>query len=406
MQRFHLFLTLVLAIAIGVLAWQLAVLNGRLATDSTDVSGLQSVREELREIREDFSSRIRPEPPARQRSETRSSADALLSDVTLTLRTPDGRPLPGFEVELESDESEARTIRITEVTDEQGSINRKIPYGKYDVRLSEPGGWYGYREFLVAFDQPQTFEVIGPDPNERATVNFTSNLDPSGLQGLHFGELRQSLGGNGWSEPDAPAPGEESERFSTFPTPGNGITEVAAYIELILDQTLDQPDGTQLPWRWNRAKLDQMPILLITAQNQIRTCVGIDSKTTTNSVGEFFTNLGDREWLGYLLLDIRETRPEYQLKLGTGQLRVSIKRILGRLDDQLANDLVGLPPATSKQLWLTGQMDATSPWLDRFLTFENWERGESIRHHAIRSLDLKPDDDVTINLASPQTAPE
>lgn len=406
MQRLHLFLTLILAIAVGVLAWQLARLNGRLAADSTEVPGLQSIREDLRQIRDDFSNRIRREPSAQQAAGERSSAEALLSDVTLILRTADGRPLPGFEIELKSDESEARTIQVKEVTDEQGRINRKIPYGKYDVKMREPGGWYAFREFLVAFDQPQTFEVVGPDPKERATVKFTSTLDPAGLQGLRFGEFRESVGGNAWAEPNAPAPGEESERFSTFPTLGNGITEVAAYVGLILDRTLDQPDGTKLSWRWNRAQLDQIPILLMTTQNQIRTCVGIDSETTRDSVGEFFTNFGDRESLGYLLLDIGETTSEYQLELATGELRVTIERIIGRFDDQLANDLAGLPPATSRQLWLTGQMDATSPWLDRFLSFENWERGESIRHHAKRTINLKANDQITVSLSSPENTSE
>ena len=351
------------------------------------------------------------------------------SPVTIRIQSEDGRPLAGYLVEMESAHEQGQRAFASGRSDRSGvALSRKLPYGDYDLKISGESGWTT-RLQDVAVEIGTSFEkvVVAPDPQERATLRIQSAIDPEHLDGLRFGELRKQESPIHYSSPFSPEPGEESERYADFPTPGEGITQVAAAIEVAVEQSLEQPDGKVQTWRWTPGE-KQLPAEIFASSDEVLVVSDVDGASARpKGSSRFFSFRDARKGLveveveleesepeemehpqadfsiGYLRVDVRRVAETgLSLQIVPGELTLSVERMVGKPGPQVLKSL-GLE--NDANIWLEASLRGDSEWVPRLLDLTDWQRGSSISYLAKKTAAVAPDETIRITVNSPEDLP-
>ena len=221
--------------------------------EASDDPVSDSAQADLRAIRDDIAE-LRKSVDALREALLQRSTPPDFSPVSIRVESPDGRPLPGFAVGLNSTGSEARRVTATGESDAEGlALSRDMPYGQYTLWVRHPAGWStAFRKVTVEIGKPLEQIVIAPDPDERAALQIRSSLDQRAFAGLRFGQRRDytTTPGASYAVPSVPEPGLEDSQFPRFPTLGAGILQAAARIEIAIEQEIRQPGGDLQTWHW------------------------------------------------------------------------------------------------------------------------------------------------------------
>ncbi|TWT37228.1 hypothetical protein KOR34_21750 [Posidoniimonas corsicana] len=347
----------------------------------------------------------------------RSSGD--FSAVRLRVESPDGTPLEGFRVRLTSGQQGGRRIEATGVSSPEGvALDRRLPYGEYRLRVDDPQYEWGetFRSVMIEPGVATDRVIVAPDPSLRATVRLESELDFTGLKGLRFGTLRRPSGA-GVVMYDAPEPGEESDRWETFPRLGDGISFAGVIVRVSSTQTLPQPDGEDADWITGSQRF------LLTRDKAYRVLDTDGATVDLPDEGSAFRPNKDHESestqrydAGYLLAELEELDAATPvLELAAGDAQVMLTSLVGRATDDVARALRQRTRESTDlenpTVWLTARIDEDSAWVPRFLKppeatsdgkTSEWAHGESgIMHIVMRTVELPPGDEVTLRIESP-----
>ena len=373
-------------------------------TTATLQAELQAIREEIAEIRKSLDA-------VREALQQRgTSSDS--SPVAIRIESPDGRPLPGFEVKMTTPPDTRRITATGESGDDGLGLSRDMPYGEYRLSLRHPSGWYAdFESVIVEVGEPFEKTVIAPNPGEHATLTVISSLDAQAFAGLRFGERREYQSrGPGYGVPAVPEPAEEGSDFPRFPTLDSGILRPAAQIDVGIEREIEQPDGEGQTWYW-RPNPEQFPTAILAGTGRVIPIAEyVDGQFSPAESASYFRHeeppANDFEEeanafpVGYVKMCPAQEQPASGWEIVPGRLTLKVQRFVG----QAAPDVVDVLNASieeDKQLWLEAPMLGSSAWVPRILDLEGWERGDSIAFDARRVLDVQPGETIVIDLDSP-----
>jgi hypothetical protein len=380
------------------------------------------LRGELRQIRRDIAELRKAVEELSQVVRQQQSASEF-SPVRIYVETADGRPLAGFDIELESDNNEGRRFRVTGTSNDQGlALTRQLPYGEYRLTLSEPTGWSArLQRVTVELGQPLELHVRAPDPEQQGTLVVRSALDPGGLAGLHFGERQEhERNARSYGIPFAPAPEpmEEPGELASFPTLEKGINAVALQLALSAEQKIEQPDGEVETWHWRLSDTPPQPLqqsgsasLLVRHDGAARIVDYNSGMARPQESAEFFVGDNDPEeddkyvTVGYVELATKAA-PEDLLEVGVppGEVTIILEKLLGRAAEGTRASL-DLMSDGNRQIWLEATLRPRSQWLPRLLVLSDWQQPEEERPVAQilarRTLTIESGKSTSLTLTSP-----
>ena len=176
MQRFTLGLSAATLALVGFALWQSSSANAELA------NAVAALRES-----------VRNPPPA-----------DVFSDVTVRVRSRNGRPLEGYGVELTTDS--VGEFGFTGTSDAEGvAISRRMPGGVIVLYASHPFGWTTQENrYLVEPGRPLSIDLVAPDPAAVATVRLDNRLRLDSWDGGSFVERVRTYGDDA-ARPPSPA---------------------------------------------------------------------------------------------------------------------------------------------------------------------------------------------------------
>ena len=301
------------------------------------------------------------------------------SPVTIRVQTEDGRPLAGFRVEMALDRDQGRQLRVSGRSDETGlALSRELPYGDYHIVITEPSGWSASVHTLtVELGAPLDKTVVAPDLDHRGSLQIRTSLDACPFKGLPFGEMPEDSGG-GYRVPFAPEPDEESERFASFPTVGDGIREPAAEILLEVERPVPQPDGTTRTWRWSGSE-HGLPTLLASTNQMIVVEEANSESASPKSSGRYFA-LPDEEYeedysVGILRFRVERTgERSISLDVAPGEVRLRLVRFLAKAEQNAVSSLGIEDAKDGDEIWLEAYLTGRSDWVTRTLDLKGWDR--------------------------------
>jgi hypothetical protein len=411
------------------LVFCLALLAGGLAAsrlpaqteEQVEQPQFDQVRGELQAIRQDIAELRKAVEELSQTVQQQQSAPGF-SPVQICVETEDGRPLPGFDVEMESTPKEGRRLRATGTSNDEGlALARRLPYGDYNLRLSEPSGWSALLvNVTVELGRPLKLRVRAPDPAQQGTITVHSALDPSGLSSLHFGERQEhERDARSYGVPFAPAPEpmEEPGDLVSFPTLENGIDAVALQLALSVKQQIEQPDGEVETWRWRMpdARRHRRPqigsaALLVRPDGAARIATYDSDAARPQESAEFFVDDEHEEddkfiAVGYVELQTKAAPADpLEVQVPPGEVSVVIEKLLGRAGETARAGL-DLTSDGNSQIWLEATLRPRSEWLPRLLVLTDWQQPDEDRPVASilarRTLTIQAGQPTRLTLATP-----
>lgn len=217
------------------------------AEDSRPEAALAGEVKELRQEVEAMRRDLRDVRSVLKRIEDRIGKEqgpSEFSPVTIRIQSEEGRPLEGFVVDIESARREVQRVSASGRSDRDGlALSRHLPYGDYRLTISEESGWStSLRIVTVEVGTALEKVVVAPDPQERARLEVRSALRSEAFEGLRFGTRWQRTSSRGYGSPVSPEPGEEEDRFASFPT----VSEVSARSESSYGLRLSGPSSSRL----------------------------------------------------------------------------------------------------------------------------------------------------------------
>lgn len=344
-------------------------------------------------------------PQERLDAMERTSASPDLSPVTIHIQTEDGRPLQGFRVEMTArDERDGRRLHASGVSDESGlALARSMPYGEYRLSISEPSGWRAFfHGFTVEFGAPVEKVVIGPDPENRATLELDTALDEKAFKGLKFGEVQPTPRHRSRTVPSsrsAPEPGEESEFWGSFPELGNGIEEVGVVVQVTGTRSIAQPEGPPQAWHWRPAHRSTW-VLATNEKASLLQTLAPDTVRLPESPPYFHLPPdGPAYSIAFLRVDRKPISDENALEVPPVEISLSVTRIIGKADPEVASSL-GL--AEADEIWLEAKLEPNSRWPTQILSRKNWQRETDNRSHLLsHTLSMEPGETRHFTFESP-----
>lgn len=374
----------------------------------------ESLADEVKELRQEVEAMrrdLREMRSALKTIEKRTGKEQGPSDfspVSIRVQSEDGRPLPGFLVEMESARKEVRRVSASGRSDRDGlALSRDLPYGDYQIKVREDSGWStSFRNVTVEIGKALEKVIVAPDPQERAVLEIQSAIDPQGVESLRFGERRERSSGPGYFVSHSPEPGKEGARFASFPTVGDGISEIAVQVRIGLERTLEQPDGTVQTWRW-RAWKELLPTVLATAEGVVAIAGTEGGTSRPKKASRYFAPVNDlfgNYSVAYLKRDLRRAEGDFSLEIAPGDVTMTVTRVLGKAAAEVLPSL-GLEADHDSEIWLEARMQGSSEWVPRILDLEEWERGTGSSPLAKKTVRVGPGDEVQVGVRSPRNSP-
>lgn len=369
------------------------------ATAST-TKELRALQDEVKTLRTELR-HVRTTLEEIRKTLREQSTPSEFSPVTIRLQTESGQPVAGFKTLLSLRKSD-RPVIVKGVTDENGlGIQRSLPYGIYSLDISGPDGWTAYDRNLLEVGAALNRTVITPDIDKRVKVTFRTDFDPSGLKGLKFGERHEASSLGGYSVPYSPNPGEESRDFKTFPAFGNGIKDVGVLLELQVERSIEQPDGSHLTWKWAFRDRQRLPDMLA-MPDQILTVTERESEVvdSTSSGTYFQSEEGEEFRVAYQVLQTSAPAAHaVSIEVAPGELEVTAEKFLGRPDSQTIKALQ-TEPELSHDIWLEANVKPKSAWITRSLHLPDWENTDKFGRLAASTFSVKSDSELSIPIRS------
>jgi len=388
MTRFNTFLLLVVLVVCGLLVWQ----TSRMRHD------LQQTVDAQQQLFEDIlKSNDLLEPSGKT---TASNNDASqLTDVKILVQSEAGRPLSGYEIELASVASVSQKVQSTDQTDDRGiAFERKLPYGEYWLRMTEPSGWRCREKVLLEFGKPFERIVIAPDPEQRGEIRFTSELRAEPLAGLRVGEVWERVSRNGYAADYSPEPDAKLGAFASLPAMGEDLRTVGCRIRMSLSANLAQPFGETYEWDWS------LPVdgILATSEGSLYRIEKRTVQTVDKDEQPQFDSLEENEKLNFLALQLSEAESELVVPAAAGELTIELDAIVARTTPKWTN-LLAEQADEPGPYWLEANLDHDSAWIDQFLDLSGWSVGEKFGRIANKAVTVEPSESVQISLTPPTT---
>lgn len=338
----------------------------------------KALRQEIEAMRRD----LRDVRAALKRIEERIGRDqgpSEFSPVTIRMQSEEGRPLPGFLVEMESARKEVRRVSASGRSDREGlALSRHLPYGDYRLRISEESGWSTtLRNVTVEVGTALEKVVVAPDPQERARLEVRSALRSEAFEGLRFGKRWQRTSSRGYGSPLSPEPGEEDDQFASFPTVDDGVSQVAVEVRIGIERAIEQPDSEVRTWRWSGS--EDHPLRLLALEKSFATISDAKEDSTRPEDGRRYfvagDGLSDDDYsVRFSKLALRQEADEqdFSLEIAPGDVTLSVREFLGRPEPDVLRSL-GLEEDSG--IWLEATLHGSSASVPRILDLEGWERG-------------------------------
>jgi hypothetical protein len=301
-----------------------------------------------------------------------------LTPTTISVEYEDGRPAMGAEVKMELQGNSERPVVVTGNANAQGvAVNRNLPYGKYTIYVKVPerdkAYWSGtFFDILLEFGESFTQKIVAPTPDKRATVKVHTEFNPAGLNGLRFGKLSGRQGsfmGVVWS----PEPDQYDDGFADFPTLGNGISDVALFIHMLVTRSIQQPSGETLEWYWMRGQDFYPGYLLVKDESVVDLKTGWEGDIVFDfPQSEYFRNMPKERGVQYFAIrDWPRGDESLSVELPAGKLECGVRSIFGKATREVIQAL-GLQTVAQRGIWLEASLNSKSAWVPRGIDLSGW----------------------------------
>ncbi|WP_167547186.1 serine/threonine-protein kinase [Stieleria maiorica] len=318
--------------------------------------------------------------------------------VKISIFDEDGVPAAGAKVAMRfrNPANGAAEIDAEHVTGADGvAVDRILPYGKYYAIVKTSDGWYmSIRELPVEFGKGIRLKVIVPSPQHRATLKLaaaTGLHQIEGLKKLPMGDLRDyfTKRNSSFSPITTPEPSDDLGRFSTFPTLGNGVDQLAVAIRFdvhrIVPQPADSPPEVDGEWIWLPDHLPKFrSYFLIDGKASPKLSVNVFHRRPAKD-GKFFRDLGSSMQIGYIQYEFADPIPlPTTIDIPAGLVTVHLTGIYGRATAEVARSLGIQPPSDDQpRIWLSENVKADSEWVQMIPGTKDWfyRKPERTHHH-------------------------
>lgn len=390
-------LSTILIVWLSVLSRPVFCQQSSSQTDVKLLNELQTIRSSLQKIQ--------------GRLEKLESASQAYPRVTLTIRSPAGKPLKNFRVEMQSQKDQGRLVRATATSGSDGiAIDRILPHGQYRLKLEEPTGWSTFFTTVVEFGHPLKLTVVAPDPSHRGTVTLKSGLATEAFAGMRFGVKGRKYSRGSITYP-AHEPNEAPGEMATYPGIDNGVRVVAVSATLGVNRKIEQPDGDVRNWQWYLSDQAKQSRFLFRSDKQMMRFEDTEIETVvpdTDSgffADDFDQDHSDRQdnddetFLQYLRLrNAGKPTRELKLHIPAGRLTVSSAKFLALATDEAVQSL-NLDPA-GEPVWLEADLRSDSVWPAHVLDLYDWTGYRSRSNPFRREVELETDGEQVIELRS------
>ncbi|TWT85720.1 hypothetical protein Pla123a_05270 [Posidoniimonas polymericola] len=318
--------------------------------------------------------------------------------VQITVVDTSGGPIPGAKVQL-SGVREGRELQVTgeSTADEPVAFSRSLPYGKYRMTVELPNGYrVNRRAFVVEYGAKMAVEVVAPPADESGTLVLRSRISAESAEGLRFGERRTSRG-IAYTKSNAPEPSEDGGSMADYPTIGDGLAELMAAVSISVTCTLEQPDGSEIEWKWAPEGHSHQPLYYATSDGHMAPYDGLFSGGETREAdAERFEDLGLRESIHYLVQqrDV-QTQDSATITLPVGTLVVEVDPPIAHAERPVAEALRADSSVVDK-VWLNSNLGKKSEWWGRLLGENDWDFGNPF--HADAKIDLRAGEQANITI--------